>query len=53
MDVDVADVDGADLVVLPELCNSRYVFESREEALALVEQVPEGETDVYGELPTR
>jgi N-carbamoylputrescine amidase len=39
-----AAVDGADLVVLPELCNSGYVFETREEALALAEPVPDGET---------
>lgn len=35
---------GADLVVLPELCNSGYVFESREEAFALSEEIPTGET---------
>jgi len=33
---------GADLVVLPELCNSGYRFESREEALHGAEAVPEG-----------
>jgi N-carbamoylputrescine amidase len=35
---------GADLVVLPELCNSGYVFESREEAYALSEPVDDGPT---------
>lgn len=35
---------GAGLVVLPELCNSGYVFESREEAFALAEEIPGGET---------
>lgn len=35
---------GAELLVLPELCNSGYVFESREEAFALSEPVPGGAT---------
>jgi predicted amidohydrolase len=35
---------GARLIVLPELCNSGYVFKSREEALALAEEIPGGET---------
>jgi predicted amidohydrolase len=35
---------GAGLIVLPELCNSGYVFESREEAFALAEEVPGGPT---------
>ena len=34
----------ARLVVAPELCNSGYVFNDREEALALSEPVPNGET---------
>jgi N-carbamoylputrescine amidase len=33
---------GANLVVLPELCNSGYVFETRDEAFALAEPVPGG-----------
>jgi predicted amidohydrolase len=33
---------GARLAVLPELCNTGYVFQSREEARALAEQIPEG-----------
>lgn len=36
--------DGASLVVLPELTNTGYVFETREEALALAETVPDGPT---------
>ncbi|SDG02328.1 nitrilase-related carbon-nitrogen hydrolase [Desulfovibrio legallii] len=35
---------GAVLIVLPELCNSGYVFNSREEAFALSESVPDGPT---------
>ncbi|MES1931841.1 nitrilase/cyanide hydratase and apolipoprotein N-acyltransferase [Salinisphaera shabanensis T35B1] len=35
---------GAQLIVLPELCNSGYVFESKEETRALAEPVPGGET---------
>ena len=35
---------GARLAVLPELCNSGYVFETREEALDLSEEVPDGPT---------
>jgi N-carbamoylputrescine amidase len=35
---------GAGLIVLPELCNSGYVFESREEAFGLAEEVPGGPT---------
>lgn len=34
--------EGASLVVLPELATTGYVFESREEALALGEKVPQG-----------
>jgi N-carbamoylputrescine amidase len=36
--------EGARLVVLPELCNSGYVFESRSEAWSLAEPVPDGPT---------
>ncbi len=35
---------GANLVVLPELCNSGYVFATRDEAFALAEAVPGGPT---------
>jgi len=34
---------GARLLVLPELSNSGYVFESRDEAFGLAETIPEGE----------
>jgi N-carbamoylputrescine amidase len=42
--IDEASTKGAKLVVLPELCNSGYVFNSKEEAIALSELVPAGET---------
>ncbi|WP_219419315.1 nitrilase family protein [Pseudonocardia nigra] len=35
---------GATLIVLPELCSSGYVFESRREAFAAAEEVPSGRT---------
>ncbi|MEB3101764.1 nitrilase family protein [Ferviditalea candida] len=35
---------GADIVVLPELCNTGYVFESRSEAFSLAEEIPNGPT---------
>jgi len=42
--IERAAAGGANLVVLPELCNSGYVFETREEANALAEEVPRGPT---------
>ncbi|MEM9629427.1 MAG: nitrilase family protein [Pseudomonadota bacterium] len=36
--------NGARIAVLPELANSGYVFESRDEAFSLAEPVPEGPT---------
>jgi predicted amidohydrolase len=42
--IEEAAGNGAGLVVLPELCNSGYVFETREEAFALSEEVPGGPT---------
>jgi len=40
--IERAAAGGANLVVLPELCNSGYVFETRDEANALAEEVPSG-----------
>ncbi|MBM0744001.1 nitrilase family protein [Phormidium sp. CLA17] len=39
-----AATQGANLIVLPELCNSGYVFKDREEAFALSEAIPAGST---------
>jgi predicted amidohydrolase len=35
---------GTQLVVLPELCNTGYVFESRREAFGMAETIPDGST---------
>ncbi len=40
--IDAAAAAGARLMVLPELTNSGYVFETRAEAYALAEEVPTG-----------
>ena len=42
--IEQAAANGAQLIVLPELCNSGYVFETRAEAFALAEEVPAGPT---------
>lgn len=42
--IEKAAAKGAQLVVLPELANSGYMFQAREEAFALAEEIPTGET---------
>ena len=52
--IDEAAGNGAGLIVLPELCNSGYVFETREEAFALSEPVPDGPTtEAWSEAAAR
>ena len=40
--IDAAATAGARLIVLPELCSSGYVFETRDEAFQLAEAIPGG-----------
>jgi predicted amidohydrolase len=42
--IDEAGKKGAKLMVLPELCNTGYIFNSRQEAFSVAEEVPEGPT---------
>ena len=42
--INAAADQGAQLVVLPELCNTGYMFASRQEAFALAEPLPAGPT---------
>ena len=42
--IEEAASNGANLIVLPELCNSGYVFETREEAFELSEEIPSGDS---------
>jgi predicted amidohydrolase len=52
--IERAAAEGANLVVLPELCNSGYVFETREEAHTLAEEIPNGPTtEAWMQVATR
>ena len=52
--IDEAAGNGASLIVLPELANSGYVFETREEAFDLAEPVPGGPTtDAWSEVAAK
>lgn len=51
--IEEAALKGATLVVLPELANSGYVFETREEAFAAAEPVPGGPTCARWEAVAR
>jgi len=42
--IEEAAESGSDFIVLPELANSGYVFEDRDEARSLAEPIPGGET---------
>jgi Predicted amidohydrolase len=42
--IESAVKQGANFIVLPELCNTGYVFNTREEAFSLAESVPDGKT---------
>ncbi len=42
--IESAARQGAELIVLPELCNTGYVFQTRAEARALAEEIPDGPT---------
>ena len=42
--IEEASKNGANLIVLPELANSGYVFNNREEAFKLSEEIPGGKT---------
>jgi N-carbamoylputrescine amidase len=51
---DQAAAAGARLIVLPELCNSGYVFETRKEAFQLAEEIPDGSAcKTWGEICSR
>jgi N-carbamoylputrescine amidase len=52
--IDKAADNGAQLIVLPELCNSGYVFESRQEAHELAEEIPGGpSTDAWSKIAAK
>lgn len=52
--IDEAARMGARLIILPELANSGYVFQTREEAFELAEDIPSGEsTKFWSEIATQ
>lgn len=52
--IEAAARAGAHLVVLPELCNTGYVFETREEAFDAAESIPDGpSTNAWMEAAAR
>jgi predicted amidohydrolase len=52
--IDQAANEGAKLIVLPELCNSGYVFDSRQEAFDLAEEIPGGpSTDAWSDIAAK
>ncbi|MCK0198751.1 nitrilase family protein [Ancylobacter sp. 6x-1] len=52
--IEQAADQGANLVVLPELCNTGYMFETRAEAFSLAEPVPEGpSTKAWADVAAR
>lgn len=52
--IETAAREGAELIVMPELCNSGYLFETMAEARELSEEIPGGETcRVWSELAAK
>lgn len=52
--IETAVAQGARAVVLPELTSSGYVFESREEAFSLADEIPRGDcTQAWAEVAER
>src|SRR6516225_11949126 len=51
--IEEAAVNGAHLLVMLELCNSGYVFDSREEAFALAEEIPNEPTSPGSQVAAR
>jgi len=45
--IEKAAKSGAQLIVLPELANTGYVFNTREEAFSLAEKIPTGESTLF------
>ena len=44
--LEAAALQGAQLIVMPELCNSGYMFKDRLEAFSMAEEIPTGPTCV-------